>query len=293
MYDKGARDQKPYVVSEDIHLLLQGWAGEKGFKLPPAEFFDQLREGFVDYMQQIFPYFELVSEEELALGLKDLVLASGLRPVSLDRVYFCTDPGLDIARLVGLEGEDMGLGRRGNALLLLSQFRNLQKLEDKKIVLVDDVIFTGDLLTRLVGILAKSGLCVGEICAGVGIDPGIQKLQEMGYKVNCVCRYHDVIDEICERDFYPGVPFSGRLLAGEKNIGLPYILPFGQPGEWASIPDKWQEPLSRFCINQTIKLFRAIEECSGKIVHCCDLGRGVIGLPEDKSRYIESLKRLY
>ena len=120
---------------------------------------------------------------------------------------------------------------------------------------------------------------------------GTEKLTDAGYTVQCVRAYSEVIDEICERDFYPGVSLSGRLLVGNENIGLPYVLPFGNAEKWASIPTEWQEPFSQFCIQQTIRLFKAIEHCSGRIVRCCDLARKVIFLPIGSTRYIEELCR--
>jgi hypothetical protein len=88
------------------------------------------------------------------------------------------------------------------------------------------------------------------------------------------------------------VPLSGRLLAGPGNIGVPYLLPFGDPGGWASIPQRHHGHVSRFCLQQTISLFKAIEEASGRTVQCCDLGRAVFGLPRDDTRYVTALECL-
>jgi hypothetical protein len=281
---------KPYVVSADIKTLLEPWAMEKGFTLPSPDFFNQLRLDFTDKMKSIFPGFELVSEEELTDGLAEMVKENGVVPVSLDRVYYRSQPSIDIARVVDSEGNNRGLGKRADSSLLLSQFRELKKRGLTQVALVDDVIFTGDLLERVSGVLENMGIEVPLIYAGIGIGEGIDKLSANGRKVLCVREYPEVIDEICERDFYPGVPLSGRLVGESDNTGAPYILPFGNPVEWASIPSESQVSFSRFCLNQTIKLFSAIENNSERAVSCADVERKVIGMPKDDTRFVDALQ---
>jgi hypothetical protein len=102
----------------------------------------------------------------------------------------------------------------------------------------------------------------------------------MGKEVHCVRFYEDVIDEVCERDFYPGVPMSGRLLAGVGNWGAPYIKPFGNPEKWASIPSEHVADFSWLCLENAVALFETIEQLSGRSVHIEDLDRRIVGLPE-------------
>ncbi|MGI8420400.1 MAG: hypothetical protein ACR2LN_07225 [Candidatus Levyibacteriota bacterium] len=286
---KERRSTTPYVVSADIQLLLKPWSERNDFTLPNRSFFDQLRIDFSTRMQLIFPGFELVSEDELTNGLTEMIKTNGVTPVSLDRVYYRSEPSLDLARIVDGEGRNKGVGRRADSPVLLAQFRELTRRGLAQVALVDDVIFTGDMLERVSGVLEKMGIAVPLIYAGIGIGEGIEKLSQNGRKVLCVKEYPEVIDEICERDFYPGVPLSGRRVNTDDNTGVPYILPFGDPGGWASIPRESQGSLSRFCLIQTIKLFNEIEDVSGKLVTCSDLERKVIGLPKDKTRFVDAL----
>jgi hypothetical protein len=281
---------KPYVVSADIKTLLEPWAIEKGLTLPSSDFFNQLRSDFTDRMKSIFPGFELVSEEELTDGLAEMIKENGVAPVSLDRVYYRSQPSIDIARVVDSEGNNRGLGKRADSSLLISQFRELKKRGLTQVALVDDVIFTGDLLERVSGVLESMGIEVPLIYAGIGIGEGIDKLSANGRQVLCIKEYPEVIDEICERDFYPGVPLSGRLVDEGDNTGAPYVLPFGNPVEWASIPSESQVSFSRFCLNQTVKLFTAIEDASDRVVTCSDVERKVVGIPRDDTRFVDALK---
>lgn len=284
---------KPYVVSADIRYLLKKWASQKNFLLPDEVFFQRLRDKFSNYMGNIFEAFDLVKEEEISNGLADLVNRTGLHPLSLDGIYYDCESKLEITRLVDEDLTNKGLSRRFGTPLLLKQIRKIQSLKEqniREVVLVDDVIFSGNLITRVKNILAKIGIQTPVVCAGVGIGDGINRLQESFREIKCVRYYRDVIDEVCERDFYPGVPQSGRLVVGNFDMGAPYIHPFGRPSEWASIPEEWTTSVSYFCLRQSIDLFQGIEKASGRPVLCQDLGRYVISLPQDANRYVDVLQ---
>jgi hypothetical protein len=288
---KESLDRRPYVVSGDIKNLLQQWGKKNGFVLPDDNFFNELRSDFGLFMTQVFPGFELITEEELTNGLNILVKEDGNYPLSLDMVYYPSNPRVDITRQIDLDGSDKGLSRRAGSPLLLKQFRNFKNSGVKEICLVDDVIFSGEVLVRVIEALNRIGIQTKSVYAGIGIKEGVDLLKNKGYQVKCIRTYDEVIDEICERDFYPGVPLSGRLIDSQNNIGAPYLLPFGNPGKWASIPEEWQKPVSEFCIGQTIKLFRSIELASNKKISMQDLGRQIKGLPSE-GNFVDILSQL-
>ena len=283
---------KPYVVSADIYLLMEKWATQHSFVLPAREFFCQLREEFSNYMHRVFSNFELVSEDEISRGLAGLVAESGLPVVSLDCVYFESELNLEVARLVDKDGKDRGLGHRSGTSPLAQQIRKLQMSGMREVVVVDDVVFTGALLERIIKLLSRIRIRVPLICAGIGIAEGINRINGTKREIRCVRTYEEVIDEVCERDFYPGVPLSGRLLVGDDNIGVPYILPFGKPESWASIPSEQATDFSRFCLHQTATLFDEIERHSDRPILCRDLGRKVVGLPMDETPYSDVLRKI-
>jgi len=272
---------------------MQEWAIKQGFVLPCEEFFHQLRGEFSSYMRRVFSNFEFVSENEIFRGISDFVGQSDLPTISLDRAYFKSELNLEIARLVNEKGENQGLGHRAGSPPLLRQIEEIQTSGVREVTLVDDVIFTGTLLERVVELLSRINVRAPVICAGIGIAGGIKRIKNAECDVHCVRTYKEVIDEVCERDFYPGVPLSGRLLAGSTNIGVPYILPFGNPEEWASIPSELTGSFSAFCLHQTTCLFDEIERCSDREVLCQELGRRVIGLPMDETRYVDALRKIF
>ncbi len=284
-------NNKPYIVSADIYLLLKKWAKSKNLTLPEKEFFQELRNEFSAYMLGIFPNFELISEEEIYEYLSQVAFESKLPIVSLDPVYLAGDYSLELTRTVSIDGTDQGLRHRFDSCTLLKQLFQIQQSGVKEICLIDDVIFSGVLMERIIKLFSSIGIRVKVVCAGVGIGKGINRISNLGHSVYCLKAYDAVIDQVCERDFYLGIPYSGRSLCDSQNIGLPYIFPYGKPDKWASIPFLSQKTFSEFCINQTIILFREIEKSSGRIIDCSDIGRKVYDQPE-KGKYVDFLKSI-
>ncbi len=159
---------KPYVVSADIHLLMEKWAIQNNFALPPKEFFNSLRKEFSAEMRKIFPDFEFVSEDEILQGIAGLVEESGLPAVSLDRVYFQSKLKFEITRLVNGKREDCGWSNRADTPPIPQQIEALRTSGVKEVVLVDDVIFSGNMLEMITDLLLAAGIRAPFVCAGIG-----------------------------------------------------------------------------------------------------------------------------
>lgn len=217
---------------------------------------------------------------------------SGLICVTLDQVYCSSFYELDLTRKVDLMGNNRGLYCRFGSPSFLKQLNYLKMKGINEICLIDDVIFSGVLSQRLIKVLSGFGITVSLVCAGIGIEEGLSRiLKEEKIKIDCAKVYDDVIDEVCERDFYLGIPYSRRSVFGNENLSLPYFLPYGKPAEWASIPTSFEIEFLKFCINQTISLFEEIEKVSKKQVCCSDIDRKILTQPKYGS-YINFLKSL-
>jgi len=285
----------PYVISEDIEVLLKEWAKMRNFKIPSENYFKKLREEFKRKLEEIFGKgnVDMVSSQELRGEMQKLIYQTGLPAVSMDRVYIRTSPSIEVSRIVDDFLNDCGIGSRFGAPPLQEQLFKVKE-RFKEIVLVDDVIFSGKVISEILLSLNKLGVKVPIVVAGITIGEGAEILKEKtGAEILTVRYYKEVIDEICERDFYPGVPLSGRLMTTSSiEIGVPYLLPFGKPCEWASIPKERVKEFSQFCLEQTIKLWETIEKVSRKIVRCKDLERLPRGLSNDSSRFVDELWRV-
>ena len=287
-------DHLPYVVSSDISLLLKRWTQSAGLTMPKASFLQNLRDEFETVMRQIFPNFDFIDEGELVSGMAEHIQTVGMPCITLDLVYSPGPASLEFTRTVDSEGNDTGIQPRGNAPSVDIQLQKIQKLGiTGDVVLADDVLFTGSLLDVTIKVLDVIGISVCGLVAGIGIGDGIEYAKSIGLEVYAVREYKNgVIDEVCERDFYPGIPLCGRSIPGPGNFGMPYLLPFGKPEDWASIPKESTVSFSKFCIKQSIKLFTEIENLSNKTILCASLERRV-HLLSNSDRFVNALYAQY
>lgn len=287
-------ENKPYVVSGDIELLLTEWADRRGFTIPDRRYFEELRGTFAYKMESIFPIFEFVSEQEISAGLYRLAADAQndrLTPVSMDGIYFKSQHRLGVSRGVDSKGNDVGLVPRMGFPPLAEQFDSLKSAGVKRIALLDDVVFSGGVVMETVDQLRRRGIEVPRIGAGIAVAEGMDMLASQGFELSVIKAFPGgVIDEVCERDFYPGVPFSGRTLGRDPRVGVPYIAPFGKPEQWASIPANEINSFSLFCLGQTERLFEDISRLSQKTVTCQDLDRKVQGMPKGKIDFAQALR---
>jgi len=294
----------PYIVAEDIELLLRRWAESSGFGTPDQEFFELLRAEFKKELHTIFPRVEIVPEAALREGLTKLAVLHKGPLVSLEKVYV-PDPAvsLEVTRLVGEDLKPLGEKSRSPESLK----RQIQRISERfggklkhSVAVIDDAIMSGNTLVEVIRLFREFGVFVTEAIGGVVIGRAEERLKEMfpHLKVLSVARYDEVIGEVQhERDFYAGVPFSGRLL-GKRDIpfnpeiGAPYFLPFGRPHEWGGIPEEHALQWSKFCLGQSVRLWREVERRSGRKVYSRDIPRLLPGFPVGEELVCENLEKL-
>lgn len=262
----------PYVVSADLSGLFSRWAENSGYNMPSEQFFIDFS---VDLRANIAMAtgapVEIIEEKEIKEGLKELIALSPYPVISLDRAYISdNDPNvsgfIDMTRAVNEAHENIGIHARPGFPEIETQIAALRTKEISPITLVDDVIFSGDGIIDLSKMLAAANRPVARIIAGIGIDEGVNRLEADGIEVNCVRRYKEVVDEVCERDFLAGAPMSGRTVICDEGIhwSAPYFEPFGSPERWASIPTEESKRFSRFCLVSSVLIWREIENISGR-----------------------------
>ena len=277
----------------DIKTLIQRWAREKGFISPNRDFFDRLNSDFNENLGNTFPNYEFIDEQAMETMLNNLVNSYQLPVVSLDAVYVDQRKidesvhSFSFSRMVKPDLSNVGrnntFSRPGDPTLL-TQVRSFPKGE---VVLADDVLFTGHAIERTINILEANGTKVKAICLGVAIQGGIDYVKEHfpNIEIQYVKKYDEVVDQVCQRDFFPGVAYSGRSVrnGNDKNIGASYILPFGNAEQWASIPKDKVKQFSIHSIVQAIELYKEIEFQSKRRILCKDIDRATEAhLPSDK-----------
>ena len=285
------QENKPYVVSADSRGLLKNWARENQLTLPNDAYFEGMLKDLEVTLRQYFAEVDIVSEEFLRQGLNGFIKSSPVPVVSLDRAYINPKQSnlvgfLDATRTVDSNLGNTGLGSRALEITLERQIGQLAARQSgKAIALADDVIFEGKTMLQLVQKLRSKGVAVDAILAGIAIKEGKELLEQNGVRVDSLVVYDQVIDEICERDFVVGSPYSGRSVVNGKGVieGAPYLYPFGKPVEWASIPPEEAINFSLFALYQSLQLWMKTEQLSRQSIPTGQVAKPVFGLPENKS----------
>ena len=307
---------RPYVISGDSYGLLLRWIPTRGLTIPTFSFFSDLAEARRRAIEELFGFCCIhLDERELSGAVREKLAESNLPVIALDQNY--TDGAglpLELTRLCNpetLESTDC-LGSRSGVPIAAQLDCIGARIGPAEVQIADDVIFSGkDLARRLIGELKQRGIAVSRIVAGVVIEEGRARIQAAWPDIEIVpirC-YREVHDEVCERDFIAGVPLSGRLLGRDgvpvdPRTSAPYFHPFARSErdgkcfmkEWASldsetVPDAVRE-WSRFCLTQSITLWREIERLSGRLVHCSELERVPRGISCDESHFTDHLDRI-
>lgn len=293
---------KPYVVSEDIEHLLDRWGNQNGFIIPDKAFFTSVRNNMRGELQKIFPEVQLVSEDGMIDWIIKMVSNETLPVISLGRVYDIENcHSIDATRLVDQNLLSIGLGSR-DGVCLEDQILSISERIRGPVCIVDDVLFSGESHIDLMHKLFSAGICVEVLITSISIKKGVDAVLEIfsEIKVKSLLFYESVIDEICERDFYAGVPFSGKLIGKVSSTGICpvvpnrgalYFGPFGNVEDWASIPQKHHEEWGKFCLKQSIFLWEEIERVSHKIVLCSDVPRLPYLIPFTEKRFVDYLRR--
>lgn len=293
---------KAFVVSEDIDVLLQAWGEKRGFKIPDTRFFESAREEMKKRLLDFFPDVQFIKKGAIIENIGKRIPKGDASVVSLDKIYTRNARNLfemEVTRMVGEDLEFLDNASR-IAKTIEEQIEDLATLiapENRKITLVDDVIFTGENLVSLIKKFRNAGICVSGVISGISVEAGTEKILNEFDDVSIfsVIHYKDIVDEICERDFYVGIPLSGRLVGHRKNgvvvpispeTGVPYLLPFADEQHavsWSSVPEEHIRDWSRFCLEQSLKLWEEIEILSEKKVFCSDLERNPVSFGNEGS----------
>jgi len=224
----------------------------------------------------------------------------GFPIVSLDKVYLeCDEPYIIFLDCTRLNNSDL-LVSRSNPNNSSSVDESIKSISDNlknnnltNIVLADDVVFSGKVLKTIISKFRSNGINVLGIRSCISMRESYDYFNNtlpLGLKCGCVME-DEVIDQICERDFYFGVPQSGISVSmGNKVYKAPYFEPFGDPVERASIPMKYKDYFSKGCLIRSLALWNRIEKLSNKNILISDLPENIINT-NNNDRVVKVLKK--
>ncbi|OGL95810.1 hypothetical protein A2348_00265 [Candidatus Uhrbacteria bacterium RIFOXYB12_FULL_58_10] len=278
-----------YVVSEDLHVLVDRWS-EKRLGMVFDLSYERIRRELAEILTFGGHCVVRVTSEQMRSGISRLLEGERRPVVSVDPVYWPSELMLQITRCVHadtLEGIDGFHSRYGfphpdaQVSDLVGRLRT-QFDEAIEVVLVDDVVFSGKVVVEVIRRLSEHGVRVARVVCGIAVcttesDP-FAMCAALGTQLEAAFRFGgdgaaEVVDEICERDFFVFCPMCGRsAVSDEVNLGFPYVEPFGLAGKWASFGDHaWG--LSTRLIELNVRVLEEMERQLGRDIAFGDLER--------------------
>lgn len=213
--------------------------------------------------------------------------------VTLDKIYLEPDEQyiffLDCTRV---NGTNEIVSRKSESLD--SQIKRITKvLPSKEIILVDDVVFSGSVLRSIIKRFRDYGIkvvgIISSICSYEGYEY-FNKSLKYGIKTK-VLMLEDVIDQICERDFYFGVAGSGIMISTDDGMyKAPYFKPYGNPYERASIPLEYVDFFSRGCLERSLYLWEDMDNIRDSKTKILELPERIINTKEN-DEVVKTLKK--
>lgn len=137
------------------------------------------------------------------------------------------------------------------------------------------------MICKVAEALKEKGIEVREVLSGVTVQENIPVISSQGIEVKSYFNISNVLDEVCERDFYFGVAQSGQSTLQQDNTVLkqPYFSPFGLPVESASVPEDKVLKFSKECLGCSFELWQEMQKNSGRVLTSNDLPENIANTP--------------
>lgn len=302
--------KKGIVFSNDIDLIMKGKNAlgfnysENGLLIPNKKIIESVRDDFAKDAKKVYESdIIIVSEEAMSYYMNKFIdLYKEYFPiVSMDEIYIDCDNkqifSLDCTRLTGSKN----LISRLNPLDENSVKNQVKKLADifkgnniNQIVLADDVVFSGSVIKQISEMFEEENVFVVGVVTAISTEDAYELFNEkmmLGLKCGYLMK-KDVIDEICERDFYYGIAQSGMSkLVNGKIYKAPYFFPFGDPIARASVPENKANYFSKSCINRSLLLWEDITKNSNRTIYNRDLPEEILNT-DSNEEVIKTLRKV-
>ena len=287
---------KFYIITNDLGARVESLR-TLGLKTPDAD--DHLFVSFHDETKRLIagylPDVQVISYDMRSLAEQVWMEAIKLQGTIKDAVVISTCVELassrrghilEANRVFDEHGKMIGLGPRPGNTSLQSQINGVSAVVNgSPVVLAEDGAFTGDTIVTLLRLFKKRRVTVSVVVVGIcfpGAKEAIEK--EFDGKICVISEIDHPYEWMPDHDFIPFAPNCGRVFGGSFGEEIlphythesfsycfPYVLPFGDPVEWASIPKEHAPNFSAFCLEQSLSLFCRLDEMNGKKIRMIDL----------------------
>lgn len=300
--------QREYVITSDLENQIQKFSkAPVSLRVPPRgdRVYTDFQNGLVKHIEASMPSASIhtISMDDLS----DEILREAMRKKSLIKDAFivstCSEIAtprhgcvLEINRIYDAYGQFLGLGPRPDHSKIDGQISSIMNAANgAPIVLVEDGAFSGGTLKYVMEKLHRKCVKVAAVVVGFCFPAAHQLLNDCFANINFEGDFVTIeeidtpIDWMPDHDFFPFAPNCGRIYGikhGESepvpyrepaancsylSFSFPYLQPFGDPENWATIPKHRVNSLSQFCLNSAIELFRQMETLNRKTLTISDI----------------------
>lgn len=288
----------PYVVTDDLEIVFS-YLQRQAIIPPDLDVVKSASEKIRRALNMVFSQVDVVEASRISSYLNSRVSLVSIPVISLTGLMDdkLATAALHFSRSVRRVSNDLGvfsyqsigvMPRTRKDLSYTEQFdlaANLIGCSSNRIALVDDVVFSGGTILTIAREFSKRSISIEKVIASVVIESAIPKLAAEGINVDADKVYTDVHDEVCMRDFIIGAPEGGRNVISLDGYyeAAPYINPFGEIGNWASIPQDRCEEFSRIATEASLDIWRDVERRNGRPILVGDLAKPIVNLNVSES----------
>lgn len=287
---------KLFVITNDVGNRISGLRS-LGLKTPDANdsIFKEFHTSLVEEVSRILPDVKVVTYDmtdlvdeiwseaiKLKIDLASAIVVSTCAELAVTRRGHV----LEMNRIVDLNGEIIGFGPRPGTPFLSRQIAGIAELAGgKSVVIAEDGAFSGRTIEYLVKQFANRKVEVAAVVVGICFPHAVENISKsFDGKLTIVEETEKPYEWMPDHDFLPFVPNCGRVLGnvfGDEGMpcythdgvsfSFPYILPFGDPVKWASIPQEHAASFSFFCLRQALGIYSHLNELNSRRLTIRDL----------------------
>lgn len=289
-------DDNLFVITKDVGARVSGLRSV-GLKTPGPDdpLFKEFHFGLVEKIGEALPSVRVVAYDMVELADEIWSQAIRLKTEISNTIIVSTCAELaatrrghiiEMNRLVDINGDIVGFGPRPGTNLLSKQIAGIRELgRGKSVVIAEDGAFSGNTIDFLTKQFAKSRVEIAAVIVGICCSKAFENISKtfMG-KLIVIEETEKAFEWMPDHDFLPFIPNCGRVfghmfrdegmpLYTHEGISFsfPYILPFGNPTKWASIPQEHAFSLSYFCLRQALEIYDHLDKLNNRRLTIRDL----------------------
>ena len=284
-----------YILTQTLFEHLNSFK-RVGLKIPHRTLIDEIEEGLAALIRKSFDGSKFALEtinfgefcdeiissaRDIKTRMPDAVIVSTTPMISYETSGIC----VGLSRLIDMDGNIISVGSRAGSDSVERQIESIaERISGRRVIILEDGSFTGGTLCYMLDKLSGTGAKVEAIVMGI-LFPDAKERLAKSFKGELVHKYQfeKPYDWMPSHDFFPFIPNSGRVIGTQvgdslipahmfdhSTLSKPYILPYGELGEWAGLTHMQRKQLlelSIFCLSGAIRIFEEMEKLNDRPIN--------------------------